>query len=211
MVLTVDDENDFADAERCHICGVDYVEDDTTVRDHCHITSKYRGSAHRDCNINFRLTNKIPVIFHNLRGYDSHFIMQEIGKFGQDINVIPNNMEKYMAFMIGKHLVFLDSFQFMSSSLDNLVKNLPDDGYIETSKMFQGGEEQLKLVTKKGVYPYDYMDSIWRGSLRNNCPHRRSFIVFSRIPTFLKLIINTHRTCGEHLICKQWVTTTICI
>ena len=48
---------------------------------HCHITGKYRGSAHQSCNINYRLTDKIPVIFHNLRGYDSHFIMNEIGKF----------------------------------------------------------------------------------------------------------------------------------
>ena len=77
--------------------------------------------AYQKCNRNFRLTDKIPVIFHNLRGYDSHFIMQEIGMFKQDINVIPNNMEKYMAFILGKHLVFIDSFQLMSSSLDNIV------------------------------------------------------------------------------------------
>ena len=52
----------------------------------------------------------MPVILHNLRGYDNHFIMQEIGKFNRKINVIPNNMERYMSFMLGNHLVFLDSF-----------------------------------------------------------------------------------------------------
>ena len=71
------------------------------------MTGKYRGSAHQDCNINYRLTDKIPVIFHNLKGYDSHFIMQTIGEIvnkhtyknekgeekQMDINVIPNNME----------------------------------------------------------------------------------------------------------------------
>ena len=86
---------------------------------------------------------KILVIFHNLRGYDSHFIMQQIGEIAKsipiknkrgeecymNINCIPNNMEKYMAFMLGNHLVFLDSFQFMSSSLDNLIKNLPDEAF----------------------------------------------------------------------------------
>ena len=71
------------------------------VRDRCHITGIYRGSVHQKCSRSFRLTDKIPVIFHSLRGYDSHFIMQEIGKFKQDVNVIPNNMEKYMAFMLG--------------------------------------------------------------------------------------------------------------
>ena len=116
-----------------------YNETDVRVRDHCHITGKYRGSAHKDCNLNFQISDKIPVIFHNLRGYDSHFIMQEIGeivkkntytnkkgeKCQMNINAIPNNMEKYMAFMLGNHLTFLDSFQFMSSSLDKLVSNLP--------------------------------------------------------------------------------------
>ena len=50
------------------------------MRDHCHVTGSYRGSTHQDCNPNFQITDKIPVIFHNLRGYDSHFIMQEIGE-----------------------------------------------------------------------------------------------------------------------------------
>ena len=85
----------------------------------CHVTGKYRGSAHTDCN----LTNKIYVIFHNLRGYDSHLITQEIGKFNKDIkdiNVIPNNMEKYMAFMV-RNVIFIDSFQFMNQSLSDLA------------------------------------------------------------------------------------------
>ena len=106
---------------------IEHRTESIKVRDHCHITGKYRGSAHQKCNRRFRLIDKIPVIFHNLRGYDSHFIMQEIGKFKQNINVIPNNMEEYMAFMLGNHLVFIDSFQFMSSSLERLVGNLPDE------------------------------------------------------------------------------------
>ena len=73
------------------------------------------------------------------------------------INVIPNNMEKYMAFMLGKHLVFLDSFQFMSSSLDKLVSDLPDKAFKYISEAFKN--EQFKLMKQKGVYPYDYMSS----------------------------------------------------
>ena len=118
-------------------------------------------------------TIKIPVIFHNLRGYDSHFIMQEIGKIAKEhttnkksekvemnINCIPNNMEKYMAFMLGNHLVFLDSFQFMSSSLDNLIKNLPDEAFKYTKQEFK--KEQFNLMKQKGIYPYDHMDSFDR-------------------------------------------------
>ena len=79
LKMTKDDEENFQKADRCHICEQKYNEKDVRVRDHCHITGKYRGSAHQDCNLKFQLTDKIPVIFHNLRGYDSHFIIQEIG------------------------------------------------------------------------------------------------------------------------------------
>ena len=61
-----------------------YINKDIIVRDHCHFTVKYRGSAHQDCNLNYRLTEKIPVIFYNLRGYDSHFIMQNIGEIAKN-------------------------------------------------------------------------------------------------------------------------------
>ena len=73
------------------------------------------------------------------------------------INDILNNMEKYMAFMLGNQLTFIDSFQFMSSSLDKLVSNLPKDDLIYTSKVFKG--KKFNLMSQKGVYPYDFMDS----------------------------------------------------
>ena len=64
-----------------YICEKLFDVGDDKVRDHCHITGKYRGPAHWSCNINLKLSRKIPVIFHNLRGYDSHLIIQEIRKF----------------------------------------------------------------------------------------------------------------------------------
>ena len=82
--------------------------------------------------------------------------MQEIGKFNKDINVIPKNMEKFMAFMIDRNLIFIDSFQFMNQRLSNLANNLPKDGFNHTLNEF--GSNNLELLTKKGVYPYDYMD-----------------------------------------------------
>ena len=173
LKMTKEDEEEFKKAATCHICNKKYAEKDIRVRDHCHITGKYRGSAHQECNLKLRINPeeiKIPVIFHNLRGYDSHFIMQEIGaivknntytkngkEIKMDINAIPNNMEKYMAFMLGNHLTFIDSFQFMSSSLDKLVSNLPAEALKYTNKRFQ--KEKFNLMTRKGVYPYDYMDS----------------------------------------------------
>ena len=174
LKMSNEDEQEFKKSTRCHICDKKYTEEDVRVRDHCHITGVFRGSAHQDCNLKLKMKPeeiKIPVIFHNLRGYDSHFIMQKLGQIvkkhtyknnkGEDkqmnINAIPNNMEKYMAFMLGNHLTFIDSFQFMSSSLDKLVSNLPAEALKYTSERFK--KEKLSLMTRKGVYPYDYMDS----------------------------------------------------
>ena len=177
LKMTMENEIDFKKAIKCHICDQQYTDKDIRVRDHCHITGKFRGSAHQDCNLKLRIKPdniKIPVIFHNLRGYDSHFIMQQIGEIAEkhayknkrgeechmNINCIPNNMEKYLAFMLGNHLVFLDSFQFMSSSLDNLIKNLPDEAFKYTKQEFK--KEQFNLMKQKGIYPYDHMDSFDR-------------------------------------------------
>ena len=83
LMMNDNDEISFKLEQKCHICEESYKDKDVRVRDHCHITGKYRGSAHQECNLKLRLNPeeiKIPVIFHNLRGYDSHFIMQQIGE-----------------------------------------------------------------------------------------------------------------------------------
>ena len=77
---------------------------------------------HRDCNSNVKLNHKTPVVFHNLNNYDSHLIMQQLGKFIFKSNVIPNGLEKYMSFSNNNKLNFINSFQFLSFSLDSLVK-----------------------------------------------------------------------------------------
>ena len=164
LIMTENDELCFKLMDKCHIYGKKYTNRDVRVRDHCHITGKFRGSAHQKCNLKLRIKPediKIPVIFHNLRGYDSHFMMQQIGEIAKNhayknkkegeqhlkINAIPNNMEKYMAFMLGDHLNFIDSFQFKSSSFDKLVINLPKEAFKYTSKEFTG--KRLNLMSQK--------------------------------------------------------------
>ena len=100
------------------------------------------------------MTKKVPVIFHNLRGYDNHLIKQEVGKFDLKVSVIPHGLEKSMAFTI--NLVFIDSMQFMNSSPDALVKNLSDNDFKYLSQEFSG--DLLELVKQKGVYPNEFMD-----------------------------------------------------
>ena len=179
LKMTNEDEESFNEATHCHICDKKYKVDDVPVRDHCHITGKYRGSAHQTCNLKLQISAekiKIPVIFHNLKGYDSHFIINELGKLiekGEEIsiNVIAQNAEKYMAFYIGKHLSFIDSFAFMSSSLDKLAGNLEDKDFIYTKDYFTD-PAQFRLVKRKGVYPYDYMDSF------SNYRREKNFIAY---------------------------------
>ncbi|XP_057299328.1 uncharacterized protein LOC130629953 [Hydractinia symbiolongicarpus] len=184
MIMSKTDIENFKTADSCHICNQKYIETDIKVRDHCHVTGRYRGSAHNDCNLSYRLTDKVPVVFHNLRGYDSHFIMQQIGKivkkhsyknkWGElkemDINVIPNNMEKYMALMLGSQFKFIDSFQFMSSSL---ADNLPKTSFKYTKEKFDD-KKKFELMTKKGVYLYDYMDSFEKFD-ETQLPYQRDF------------------------------------
>ena len=117
---------------------------DKKVRDHGHISRKYRGAAHWSCNSYLRISKKDPVMCHNLKGYDSHLIFKELSRFNVKISVIPNGLEKYMAFTVNKNLVFIDSMQFMNCSLDKLVKNLNDKDFKYLSEEFSG--EQLKLV-----------------------------------------------------------------
>ena len=166
LKMTKKNEKAFKKATHCHICEKRYKLDDVPVRDHCHVTGKYRGSAHQTCNLKLQISAeniKIPVVFHNLKGYDSHFIINELGeliKKGEEnikINVIAQNAEKYMAFYIGK-LSFIDSLQFMSKSLDELASNLEDRDFIYTKKYFTD-PVQFNLMKRKGVYAYDYMDS----------------------------------------------------
>ena len=169
LVMSASDEKDFRNAKKCWICQKGYKGDEgenIPVRDHCHITGKYRGSAHKKCIFRLQISAekiKIPVVFHNLKGYDSHFIIEKLGDIIKreplNVKVIAEkyNAEKYTAIYLDKHLTFIDSYQFMASPLANLAKNLPAEKYIYTSEAFEG--EKLALMKEKGVYPYDYMDS----------------------------------------------------
>ena len=169
LVMTSSDEADFLQCERCHICRKVYGKDSKRVRYHCYLTGAYCGSAHQSCKNNF----KIPIVFHNLRGYDGHLIMQQISRICKErfwfdekgkrremsLNVIPNSMEKYISFTMGRSLIFIDSFHFLNSSLGGLVGSLEPSDFKHLTNKFG---ERTELMKRKGVYPYEYMDSFER-------------------------------------------------
>ncbi|XP_048588392.1 uncharacterized protein LOC125572222 [Nematostella vectensis] len=156
-------------ATHCHICKGELGKD--KVLDHCHITGKYRGAAHNECNLQFRIPKFFPVIFHNLSGYDSHLFIKNLGTSKGKINCIPNNEEKYISFTkqivvdtftnkegkpveVKRDIRFIDSFKFMSASLDSLVSNLSKESFKNLTSYYEG--EQLQLLLRKGVFPYDW-------------------------------------------------------
>ena len=80
-LIMTEKEEQFQSSNSCWTCEKLINDADEKVRDHCHITGKFRGIAQWSCNINLQLTKKVPVIFHNLRGFDSHLIFCELNKF----------------------------------------------------------------------------------------------------------------------------------
>ena len=129
--------DEFDNATECYLCRGAFVTDQSSkdfrnkkkVLDHCHITGVYRGAAHSICNLNLKIdpkTIKVPVIIHNLKGYDSHLILSAVKPRHGEVKCIASNTEHYTSFSIGG-VTFLDSCQFMQSSLDRLVDNIRQD------------------------------------------------------------------------------------
>ena len=181
LKMTKDDLAKWKQTNTCHICENPVGEKDK-VKDHCHLTGKYRGAAHQECNLKYKEPSFIPVVFHNLSGYDAHLFIKQLGVTSGDINCIANTEEKYISFT-KKILVdsimdegdsqgdkerkvylnnrFIDSFKFMSSGLESLVKNLTNNGgdSSKTAHTKNRFKNNITSCLRKGVYPYDYMDS----------------------------------------------------
>jgi len=150
-------------ATTCYLCRSTFTLDNAKVRDHDHLTGAYRGAACNSCNLNYKIPFFIPVVLHNLSGYDSHFIIPELGRDDGEIDVLATTMEKFISFSkkIGKiKLRFVDSFRFMPSSLMKLTENLRIGDLIETKKIVPSSK--MELVLRKGVFPYDYIDGLHR-------------------------------------------------
>lgn len=149
----------------CHICEKRFGPDDIVVRDHCHLTSKFRGYAHQSCNLNYRNSFMIPVVFHNFSGYDSHFIIRDLAKRNR-IALLPVNKEKYISFTVFDNETnvkfrFIDSFRFMGFALEELASSLTQTDMINTKNEFRHVPPHLfTLLTRKGVFCYDYIDNL---------------------------------------------------
>ena len=170
MNLTPEEEQLFQNATHCSICGGAKQTDEPFVRDHNHCTGAFRGAAHNKCNLNLKMPTSMPVLFHNFKGYDSNFVLQSICKLskqkGLTIDAIAESSEKFkcitIRFMVNGSLFsyrFIDSFAFLSESLDTLAKNLQYSKKYFTSKEFPK-REHFEAMTIKGFFPYDVVKNM---------------------------------------------------
>ena len=193
------------------------------VRDHCHYTGKYCGAAHSICNLRYKISKEVPVVFHNGPTYDYHFIIKQLAReFNGYFHCLGENTEKYITFSIpdekvlnndndndsnsdsgsdngnGKakkkikkityRLKFIDSCRFMQDSLSTLVDNLseidkePDNKsydaligkFPNTYQLSDKDLDKFELFLRKGVYPYENMDS-WKRFKEESLPDKESF------------------------------------
>ena len=119
------------------------------VRDHCHVTGKFRGAAHNKCNLKLRISRKLLIIFHNLQGYEAHIILKALNSFDVDTAVIPKGIDKHMSIIVNRHITFIDSYEFYNSPLD--TSNLEDNDFKHLSSEF--GIDKVEILKRKDAYP----------------------------------------------------------
>ena len=159
IIMTQEDIEDFKNNNICRFCEKEILSD--KVRDHCHLTGKYRGPAHNTCNINVKQkdSNFIPFAFHNFSNYDCHMFFKKLVDLKKEkvkFKIIPKTNEEYISVKYGC-IRFIDSYRFLSESLDKLVKNLDENDFKILKKEFP---DKWQYLNKKLAYPYEYFNSI---------------------------------------------------
>lgn len=167
--LTSDELDRFDKAQSCPRCNETFTGANWKVMHHNHRTGKFVDALCNSCNLQIKSTEDeffIPVVFHNLKNYDAHHIFRNFGKrvaaqfdvkgrrSYNNVKIIALNMERYVSFQI-ERLRFIDSYQFLSASLEKLVGNLTRDAFHHVRKHLGNGD----IVLEKGIYPYEWVDS----------------------------------------------------
>ena len=202
IALTEEEKESYENQQLCHICDKEFYTDNNKemrkVRDHCHYTGKYRGAAHSKCNLNYKIVKEIPVLFYNGSVYDYHFIIKYLAReFEGNFECLSENTEKYISFTVpfknvindkeSKYKIRIsDSCRFMQDSLSNLVDNLSElkinkidnvvliKRFYNTYQLCDNDINKFNLLLRKGVYPYENMDS-WKRFNETELPSKDKF------------------------------------
>ncbi|XP_053209662.1 uncharacterized protein LOC128393504 [Panonychus citri] len=157
LTTTIEQDIQIQNEPYCWICKQRFEHNQKKVRDHNHLTGQLRGAAHSWCNLEIHWDGKIPVVFHNLKNFDGHILVQAMNRNNvSKVSVIPNTMEKYSA-IYTRSFIFIDSYAFLASSLDSLASNLDEQTKVRfLSQMFPS--DKINNLMKKGALPYEYID-----------------------------------------------------
>ena len=176
--LSRDEMNKFMLTRNCYICNLEFDNTSNKVQDHDHYTGLYRGAACQGCNTKLRMRRCfLPIFFHNLRGYDMHHLCKHgFGNFPSwTLSPIPTTREKYLALTaqikvgaqptngrdINFCVKFLDSFQFLSTSLAKLASTLPKFEHA-LNLIHEYPNVTRDIIERKGLFPYEYFNSLDR-------------------------------------------------
>ena len=159
----IEDNPDLSKFNRnmCHLCYKKILK--KPVRNHCHYSGKMLGFAHNKCNLQYKfpkdnVNNKylISVFAHNAQNFDNSFLIKALNIIENvSFSALPRNSNKFISLKI-ENFIFKDSFLFLNKSLDYLTKTIDDKDRVSLKQEFG---ENYELLTKKGIYPYDYFDS----------------------------------------------------
>ena len=150
------------DINTCHLCDKKIIS--KPVKNHCHFTSKMLGYAHNKCNLRYKFKKDnvndeylINVFAHNSQNFDQSFLIRALQNLDNKIpfSCLPRNSNKFISLQIGS-FIFKDSYLFLNKSLDYLTGTINDDDRISLKQEFG---KNYQLLTKKGIYPYDYFDN----------------------------------------------------
>ena len=150
------------DINICHLCN-EKIEDNP-VKNHCHFIGLMLGYAHNECNLQYKFKKDtvhndylINIFAHNSQNFDQNFLIEALQNLNNKIpfSCLPRNSNKFISIRIGP-FIFKDSYLFLNKSLDYLTGTIDDNDRISLKQEF--GLNNYKLLTKKGIYPYDYFD-----------------------------------------------------
>jgi hypothetical protein len=196
----------YESATCCYMCKKAFT--DNKVRDHDHLTGEYRGPACSRCNLSARMRRMtVPIIFHNWKGYDSHHIVREgvTTRPHWRLEVIATTSESYLTMKASwgekgeqrRKIRFIDSLQFLPSSLANLVKQCPIMPLTESLPW------PSSITKGKGVFPYSFLDSVTKLDA-NSLPNREAFYDCLSQSTISEVDYNRAQDAWSLMECKTF-------
>jgi len=185
MEITPKETQQFINADKCYLCGIEFTDNVVKVRDHSHYTAKYIGAACQQCNLRRRRPTSLKIFVHNCSKYDMHFIIKAMSHFKDEISnisVLPYNGENFRTLRFNS-FEFLDSLAFLQASLAQLSSDLRQSNsnydilkqtyLVKKNEKFD--KKRFEMVLEKSFFPYEFCSSLDLMQKTKKLPKRKDF------------------------------------